>query len=128
MAADRIRNTKVILDTNALLMPFQFNINLDLELIRLLGQYEILLPSSVIDELDNISTSDAPPPFIKAASKLSEKFRIEKVEEKGDESIFQLAKKHNAIVVTNDRDLKKRLRSAGLRTISLKSKTHLVID
>ncbi|UCH89144.1 MAG: twitching motility protein PilT [Thermoplasmata archaeon] len=128
MAADRIRNNKVILDTNALLMPFQFKLNLDSELTRLLGQYEIIIPSSVIAELENLYREKQKPRWIKSALSLAKKYQIEHVNGSGDDAICKAAQESNAIVVTNDKALKKRLKSRGVRTIWLKSKTHLVLD
>jgi rRNA-processing protein FCF1 len=40
--------TQVILDTNVLIMHMEYRINLADELTRLLGAYEILIPSAVI--------------------------------------------------------------------------------
>jgi len=118
----------VILDTNAILMPFQFKLNLDSELTRLLGQYEIIIPNTVIEELENISSSANSPKEISAALALAGRFNIEQVINKGDNAIFELAMRYKAIVLTNDKLLKKRLHDNGLKTISLKSKTHLVLD
>lgn len=128
MAADWVRNIKVILDTNALLMPFQFHINLDAELTKLLGDYEIIIPSSVRDELQVLVDANIKVSHIEAAIKLSRKYRTVVVDGQGDESIFSLACKLKAYVVTNDKRLRKRLKAEGLNTISLKSKTHLVLD
>jgi len=41
----------VLLDTNALLMPFQFQVHLEAELHRVLGDVEIAVPSPVLSEL-----------------------------------------------------------------------------
>lgn len=128
MAVDWSRKIKVILDANALLMPFQFNINLDSELTRLLGSYQIIVPTSVLDELNRLAGSGDPPAFIKPALSLARKYHKEPVSGLGDEAIFTLACKHKAVVVTNDKVLRNRLRSNGLRTISLRGRTHLVID
>jgi rRNA-processing protein FCF1 len=128
MATDRIRNTKVILDTNAVLMPFQFKINLDSELKRLLGQYEIILPSIVIEELNNLAAGPKPPREIKSALSLASRYEQIPVASRGDAAVFELAEKYNAIVVTNDKELKHRLIKAGIKTISLKSRTHLILN
>ena len=42
----------VLLDSNALLMPFQFPIHLDAELRRLLGDVEVVVPEPVLAELE----------------------------------------------------------------------------
>src|SRR5467141_4429498 len=47
----------VVLDANALLLPFQFRVNLEAELRRLLGDHEIFIPSPVMDELRGLAKS-----------------------------------------------------------------------
>src|SRR5206468_5929763 len=42
----------VLLDANALLMPFQFQVHLDAELRRVVGDVEIAVPTPVLAELD----------------------------------------------------------------------------
>ena len=128
MAADRIRNTKVILDTNAVLMPFQFNINLDSELKRLLGQYEIIIPNIVIEELNNLAAGPKPPREIRSALTLASRYRQITVSSRGDAAVFELAEAQNAIVVTNYKALKHRLLKAGIKTISLRGKNHLILN
>ena len=116
---------KVILDTNALMMPFEININLERELDRLLGAYEILVPSSVIDELKKLSEKD------KAASsalKLAERYAVISTSKKGDFSIVHLAKELKAVVVTNDKILRKILRNEGIQLIFLRGKDHLIYE
>jgi len=39
----------VVLDANALMMPFQYRINIDMELQRLLGNPAVYVPTSVIE-------------------------------------------------------------------------------
>ena len=59
MAIDRLRNNKIIiLDTNALFVPFKFKLNLDSELKRLFGDYQIIIPSCVLNELKRLSTRE----------------------------------------------------------------------
>lgn len=115
---------KVILDTNALLMPFQFGLNLDKELERLLGACEILVPSSVLDELDKLE----PKKLAKSAKALASKFKLLKTKEKGDKAIISTAKKLNCAVVTNDKELIKTLKELKLPVIYLRSRTHLVLS
>ncbi len=115
--------TPVILDTNALLMQFQFRIDLENELSRILGAYEILIPSSVIFELKNIEVRHA-----KAALRVAGSYRVIETERKGDESILSLAKEMNAHVLTNDKALRKRLKEEGVRVIYLRQKSYLALD
>jgi rRNA-processing protein FCF1 len=113
----------VILDTNALLAQFQFKIDLESELLRLMGSYEIFIPDTVLDELKNIKDKD-----VKAARKMAEKYEVVYSEKKGDEAILDLAEKMKAVVVTNDQELRKRLKKQGLKVVYLRQKSHLVVD
>jgi len=115
--------TPVILDTNALLMQFEFKIDLEDELTRLLGAFEILIPSSVLDELKNIKDK-----HVKPALDLASKYKTVETEKKGDESILFLAKKLKAVVVTNDGELRRRLKEVGIKVIYLRQKSFLDMD
>ena len=59
MASDRIwgnRSEKtVILDSNAVMMLFEFQINLEDELVKLIGKNKIIIPKTIIGELDFLS-------------------------------------------------------------------------
>ena len=115
--------TPVILDTNALLMQFEFKINLKEELTKLLGAYEIQIPSSVLNELENLKDK-----YSSSAFEFALKYKVIKTEKKGDESILTMAKELNAVVVTNDRILRKRLKLNGIRVIYLRQKSYLALD
>jgi hypothetical protein len=116
--------TVVILDANALMMPFQFSVNLDIELGRLLGSFEMVVPSSVIVELKRVAleqkASDA-----KGALKLAAKYRTHKVAGTGDDAVLAAAKELGAVLLTNDAGLRRRAREAGLRTVCLRGRSHL---
>ncbi len=114
--------TKVILDTNALLMPFQFKVDIEKELDRILGTYELLVPSSVIHELELLKDKHAKP-----ALKLARRFRTIEVDEKGDKAIIKLAEELNAMVVTNDKNLRNDLEEVGVKVIFLRQKSYLTI-
>jgi len=109
--------TKVVLDANSLLMPFQFSVNLDQEIKRLIGNARIYVPSSVIDELNTLDE--------KAALELSEKYRRVQVEKEGDDGVLEAASKLDGLVVTNDKELKKRALEQGNPVAFLRSKSHL---
>ena len=120
----------VILDTNGLLMLFQFHINLESELDRLLGLYNIVIPSVVINELSKLSSSV---PEAKAALKLAQKYNVLQVEERNnmatiDDVILDQAHILNAMVVTNDKELRKKLKQKGLTSIYLRAKSYLKMD
>jgi rRNA-processing protein FCF1 len=115
----------VILDANALLMPFQFKINLDTELQRLVGECEILVPSSVLGELRKLESTIKE---AKAALALAQKYTITEVDGSGDQSLLSLANDLKGIVVTNDMELIGELKRSRIPVIHLRSRTHLVLE
>ncbi|MBM4247981.1 MAG: twitching motility protein PilT [Euryarchaeota archaeon] len=108
------------------MMPFQFSINLDLELRRLLGGFEVVVPSSVIAELETVAAgrkgSEA-----KAALRLAARYRTYENEGSGDDAVLASAVELGAVLLTNDGGLRRRARRAGLQTICLRGKNHLEI-
>jgi rRNA-processing protein FCF1 len=113
----------VILDANALLMPFQFKVNLDSELMRLFGDIAVFVPSSVLGELAN--TTDK---HTKVALALARKYSIVETELRGDDAVLDIAVEREAAVVTNDRGLIERLREKHLPVVRLRSRKYLVVD
>ena len=113
----------IVLDANALLMPFQFKVNIDKELKRLFGEVPVFVPSSVLGELANTTDKNA-----KAALALARKYQIVETELSGDEAVFEIAQQRSAAVVTNDRELIKRLRAAGIPVVRLRGERYLVAD
>ncbi|MEF8833009.1 MAG: DUF120 domain-containing protein [Candidatus Thermoplasmatota archaeon] len=109
--------TRVILDTNILLMPFQFSLNLDQEIRRLVGNAQVFVPSSVVDELKALDQ--------KAPLELSEKYRKIEVEKDGDEGVLEAARKLDGVVVTNDKELKERALKQNNPVAFLRSRSHL---
>ena len=111
------------MDTNALLMPFQFKLNLDSELKRLFGDTQVFVPSSVLGELANSMDKNA-----KAALALARKYGIVETEFRGDDAVLEIAVQRQAAVVTNDRGLIERLRKERLIVVRLRSRKYLVVD
>jgi len=114
---------KVVLDTNALLMPFEFSLNIDYELKRLLGQCEIYVPGPVIGELRRLKNKHA-----KAAIALARKYPIFETQLQGDDGVIDAGTRLGAFVVTNDIILRGKLRKRGLKVIFLRSSNHLALD
>ena len=113
----------IVLDANALLMPFQFKVNLDSELRRLFGDIPVFVPSSVLGELANSTDKNA-----KAALTLARKYGIVETELRGDDAVLDIASMREAAVVTNDRALITRLRELRLQVVRLRSRKYLVVD
>jgi len=113
----------VVLDTNALLMPFEIRLNLDIAVASLLGDVRMVVPGPMIGELKNLDNKNA-----KAALQLARKYEIFQTDATGDDAIVEAAVKLDAYVLTNDKELRKRLRSLRIPIIYLRSHTHLVLE
>ncbi len=116
----------VVADVNGLMMPFQFGINLDAELTRLLGSCKIVVPESVVGELVNLSGRN---PDAKAALGLARRCEIVPVGAANpDEAILTLARARRGYVLTNDAGLIELLRKARVPAIRMRGRTHLAIE
>ena len=113
----------VVLDTNALLMPFEIKMNLDLALRDLLGEARIIVPGALVGELKHVKHR-----YAKAALALARKYEIIPTEYSGDDAVVEVAFKTGGYVLTNDKELRRRLRKEGVPIIFLRSSTHLAID
>jgi len=113
----------VVLDTNALLLPFERSVNLDSQLRGLLGSCEVLVPGPIIGELKRSSSKHA-----RAALGLAFHYKVVDTEATGDQAVIELAAKHDAYVVTNDRALITRLREMRIKVILLRGGSHLGLD
>lgn len=116
---------KVFLDANALMMPFQFRINLEAEVRRLLGEADLVVPGPVLGELRNRSKDSRE---AKSALRLAQSFPIEDAFGTGDDVLVELAERDRGIVVTNDAALLRRLRDRRIPRIYLRSRSHLVLE
>jgi len=115
----------VLLDANALMMPFEFNVHLDAELRRLLGDVDIAVPTPVLTELKVLGERDR---VARAAERLARKYRTIEGHGSADDALLDLATERKAIVVTNDQPLLDRLKAAGIPRIFLRSRNHLVVE
>ena len=115
----------VLLDANALLMPFQFQVHLDAELHRVLGDVDIAVPTPVLAELAVLAESDRD---ARSAQRLAGNYRRMEGHGSADVALLDLATAHRAIVVTNDQPLLERLRVAGIPRVFLRSRNHLVAE
>jgi rRNA-processing protein FCF1 len=113
----------VIIDTNAMIMQIEYKINFESELMGLLGSFEILIPITVLNELKNIKDKHA-----KAALKFAQKYRNVESVKRGDDAILSLALKLNAIVVTNDKELRGRLLKKGQKVIYVRQRSYLAME
>ncbi|HUR70009.1 MAG TPA: hypothetical protein VM370_12250 [Candidatus Thermoplasmatota archaeon] len=121
----------VILDSNALMMQFQFHIDIEKEVNRLLGgNYGMVVPQIVVDELARIAKEGAGKEAAEArmAIELAKTFQIVESPGDGDTGILRLAERINAIVVTNDKKLRAQLRAKDIPNIYMRSRAFLTIE
>ena len=128
-------SVKVILDSNAFFVPLQFKIDIFDCLEQLLKRkHELILLSPIKRELEAFAKKGSPKMRKNAlyALKLAEKCKYFKVEslasELADDVIVRIAKEWKALVFTNDRQLKKRLRDISMPVIYVRQKSRLEID
>jgi len=126
---------KVILDSNFLFIPLQFKIDIFEQLQTLLNQkFELILLSSTHQELRTIAEKGSPTRRKQAsfALKLAEKCRIVNIEKKAGETndnvILRVAAEWKSPVATNDRELRRKLRSLDIPVIFLRGKSRLELE
>ncbi len=130
------REWLVVPDTNFLLVPGQFGVDIISELSRVLDvRFKIAVPNVVLQELDVIERKARGKDLmaIRMAKKLAERFEVIDIGEFGkrpiDDQIFDFAVKNEHVVVcTNDRGLKRRLRERGIPVVYLRSKKILELE
>lgn len=120
--------SKVIIDTNGLMIPGQFGIDIFSELKRL-GFDSYLVVWASVKELEKIYTEGRGKDRAAARIALSLMDKCTIIEKNGfvDDIIIDMAVDENAAVLTNDVELKKRLCSKGVTIVHLRGKTHLSI-
>lgn len=118
----------VIIDTNALMVPEQFGVDIFTELQRL-GYVRWIVPAQVLGELRSLTTrADKGKDKIAARVALGLSERCSIVGEDNfdaDQAIEELAINEGAAVFTNDKALKKRLFSKGITVIYLRQGRYL---
>jgi rRNA-processing protein FCF1 len=126
---------KVIVDSNFLMIPSKFRIDIFRELPRTLNRrVEVIVLSPVYEELHNISLREHPKISKQAemALKIIEGLEIVDIksipEETVDNIIIRIAKEWNCPVATNDGELRKKLRKIKIPVIYLRQGVRLEID
>ena len=117
----------VAVDTNMLLVPFQFGIDIFSEIRRLVPNARVVVLRGTIRELDKIAKQGVKErKYVTLAKKLLDINRVEIIDRDGpvDSELVRLAKE-GAIIATNDKELKKRVWEAGGRVIAMREKNRL---
>lgn len=88
---------------------------LEEEVARLLPGAPLLIPASVVGELDGLAKSLTQGAL--AARALAERYRVVPTQTRGDEGIIEAAVRSGAWVATADRELRRRLVLRGITTL-----------
>lgn len=126
---------KVIIDTNFLLIPSRFNVDIFGQIKDKLGQNtKFCIMEGTLSELNKIIQKES------GADKNAAKLGLELLKAKGlktlahpldqdvDSAILDLEATENTVVATQDMELRSKLRSKGVRVIYLRQKKYISID
>jgi len=125
---------KVVLDSNFLMIPFQFNLDIFQELEYLLQKkVDLVVPSAVKGELTQISARGGEGAAeASLALQLASRCRVVEVTlapgENVDDAIIRASQKLRAVVATNDIELKKKLRDINIPVVYLRDKSKLEVE
>lgn len=132
MASDRHGcpdRVTVVLDTNALMMPAQFGVDLFEGLRELLGGYDVLVPAEVVYELRGLAqgrgNNAAAARFGLTVAAHCTVLPPHEDDVPVDDKVIRSAEMFNAVVVTNDKKLKDRLLSLRIPVVVLRSRSRL---
>ena len=121
---------KVAIDTNMLTAILEFKIDVFEEITKKLGKIEFLILEQTIEELEKIkNTKGKEKKKAGFALKVLEKkkWRLEKIPNKNcDDALLELSEK--AIVATNDKELKKRIKEKGGEILFIRQKKFIEFD
>ena len=119
-----MRKSKVVADTNFLIDVLKFRVNF-------IEEYRnLFVTESILNELKFISSGKSKVgKYAKLALDMIKSGKIKalpKIKNKADEDLIEYAKK-GFLIATNDRELRKRLKSLGFKTIYLRSRKKIAV-
>ena len=124
---------QVILDTNFLLIPEIFGVDIFSEIDRLLNErYELWIMDKSLDELKKIAETTGNGKEKRAARLAITFVAVKKMgvhkagEEYVDDAIVRLAEKDKHVVCTQDQELKRKLKAKGVSVITLRKMDYLI--
>ncbi len=118
----------MLLDTNALMVPEQFGVDIFSELARL-GYIQCFVPSPVHRELTHLAKNakGLDKRAARVGTGLAGRCQVIDADGNADDALVSLAARENAAVFTNDKILKKRLISQGITVVHLRRGRYLEI-
>ena len=123
----KVSGSRVVLDTNFLLIPHENKVDIFVEIQKSLGKVEFIIPEPVMKELYLISGKNT---GAKVALELLEKqeFTVIGSEYSADNAVIDIAREYGAYVASMDAKVRKRARGSYLKTICLRRKKQVVVD
>lgn len=121
----------VVLDTNFLLVPFRFRIDILKELDYLVDySHRFVVSEKTVEELKKIAKAVGKDGMaarlaLKMLEANRERIEIVRSDSSVDDWIVAYAAEAGAIVCTNDAELRRRLRAKGIKVATLKSRSRV---
>lgn len=125
--------TKLLVDTNFLLVPVRFKLDVFEETPKAVNDIvEFYVSSRVLDEI-KILKERSKGNFVrqlKLAEKLAENCKVidDNSRTRVDQSLIDLAIEHEMVLGTTDAELRQNARKAGVKVVYMRQKSHLVLD
>jgi len=115
------KSNEVVLDTNFILAPVKFPIDIE-DIREIVPNAELITVQAVIDELQKLHGG-------KVGLDMIKRFEIKVKPGKGhaDDVIFDYAKRNKAVVATNDKEFKDRLISENIPVVFIRSRSKIEI-
>ncbi|HOP08697.1 MAG TPA: hypothetical protein PK718_04740 [Candidatus Methanofastidiosa archaeon] len=127
MASSR-NELPIIVDTNFIISSLKFGISLDGIGDLVHRRHRVLIPDNVRRELENLVLSGKDEAIRRTAIRLSHNYGSIALEGMVDNSIIEYSKENKAVVATNDRELRKKLRDNGVTVIYIRNRRYYAID
>lgn len=123
------KSCRVVLDTNFILVPFQFGTDIKAELDRILDfDYKIYTLDGVLRELGVLSKDKSRSGrAAKASIEMVKNIPVIAADGGVDDALLRLAA-DDTIICTNDKILKDKIKRKGAPVIYLRQKKYLMID
>jgi rRNA-processing protein FCF1 len=125
--------TKLLVDTNFLLIPLRFKVDIFEESQNAVNDLvEFYVSSRVIDEI-SILKEKSKNKFVRQlvfAEKIAENCTVIQDDSSTlvDDSLINLASKEGMVIGTTDAELRQKARNSGVKVVYLRQKSHLILD
>jgi len=110
----------------------QFPVDVVVDLENILPSHKLLVPSYVLEELENIKGRSRGKNRVAASVSIkiaqNPPFQVREMERGRNERVDDALLRHSRVLCTNDRELRRRAREKGITVVYLRQKRYLSID